>query len=469
MALRFAPSRGAGALTLNALTRGPQGLAATLSVGTVTTLNPGATPTVSNTGNTSAAVFAFGIPTSKTVTVGTTTTGAEGTSASVSDSGSATASVFDFTIPRGASPAVGYTFSTTTTDSDPGNGIVRFNNATPASVTTIYFDNLDADGNTVTAWLDTMDDSTDTSKGFLTFTDVSAPATKIGFNVTGASVVDGTGYRKVTVTHSFGTTLFTASRRLAVQFNRTGNKGTDGNVTGPGVSVDSEIALFSGTSGTTLKRATGTGVVKITSGVLGTAAAGTDYAAPGANTDITSVLLNQTGLVVKGGSANALTIKPNETLTAGRTLNVVVNDANRTVSLSGDLTVSGAHTAPAGTSAVLSGGQTITGGFTNTSYSIGSVTGSNQTITPTLSNSNIQHCTLNGSSLTGTLTFDVPSGVGVAYVEVVNGGSGSVGATLSTSGYTKVDGTYATTNGNKYLFCAVRTNTYKYLNIIALQ
>jgi hypothetical protein len=44
-------------------------------------------------------------------------------------------------------------------------------------------------------------------------------------------------------------------------------------------SVDSEIALFSGTAGKTLKRATGTGIVKISSGVMSTAVAGTDYQA----------------------------------------------------------------------------------------------------------------------------------------------------------------------------------------------
>lgn len=65
-------------------------------------------------------------------------------------------------------------------------------------------------------------------------------------------------------------------------------------------------------------------------------------AASGANVDITSVLLNQTGLVVKGASANALTIKPNETLSAGRTLNLIVNDASRTIDLSGNLTVTAA-------------------------------------------------------------------------------------------------------------------------------
>lgn len=40
-----------------------------------------------------------------------------------------------------------------------------------------------------------------------------------------------------------------------------------GDVTGPASSVDSEIALFSGTGGKTLKRASGTGVLRVDSGV----------------------------------------------------------------------------------------------------------------------------------------------------------------------------------------------------------
>ena len=45
-------------------------------------------------------------------------------------------------------------------------------------------------------------------------------------------------------------------------------------------SVDSEIALWSSTTGAVLKRATVTGVLKATSGVLAAATAGTDYVAP---------------------------------------------------------------------------------------------------------------------------------------------------------------------------------------------
>jgi hypothetical protein len=54
------------------------------------------------------------------------------------------------------------------------------------------------------------------------------------------------------------------------------------------VSVDNEIALFSGTSGKIIKRAVGTGLVKINSGVLATAVAGTDYVLPSALADFIS-------------------------------------------------------------------------------------------------------------------------------------------------------------------------------------
>lgn len=51
-------------------------------------------------------------------------------------------------------------------------------------------------------------------------------------------------------------------------------------------SVDGEVVLFSGTGGKTGKRATGTGIAKLTSGVLGTATSGTDYAPATSGTSI---------------------------------------------------------------------------------------------------------------------------------------------------------------------------------------
>jgi hypothetical protein len=48
-------------------------------------------------------------------------------------------------------------------------------------------------------------------------------------------------------------------------------------------------------------------------------------------------------LAIKSGGANALTIKPNETLGAARTLNIIVNDADKTINLAGNLITSGAN------------------------------------------------------------------------------------------------------------------------------
>jgi len=187
MALRFSPARGAGSISLSSYVRGPQGAAATVDVGTVTDLAEGSSPTVSNSGTTSAATFNFGIP-------------------------------------RGSMPAIGFNFDTSTTDSDPGNGKVRFNNATPASVTAIYFDNQDRDGNTVTSWLDAIDDSTSRIRGVLYIVPASSPASKLVYAVTG-SVVDGTGYRKLTVSQVAGTTLPASGAHLGVMFAPSGNIG----------------------------------------------------------------------------------------------------------------------------------------------------------------------------------------------------------------------------------------------------
>lgn len=120
--------------------------------------------------------------------------------------------------------AIGFNFSTTTADADPGSGNVRFNNATPASVTAIYADNLDRDGNTVTAWLDSFDDSTSTIKGTLVITPAATPSAKLVYSVTG-SVVDGTGYRKITVAHIAGATLPSNLANLAFEFSPKGDIG----------------------------------------------------------------------------------------------------------------------------------------------------------------------------------------------------------------------------------------------------
>lgn len=172
MALFFTPNGRTGnrLITVVKGDKGDQGDAATIEVGTVTSVPNGSPATVTNVGTSSEAVFDFEIPegdqgepgTAATITVGTVTTVASSEPATVTNVGTANAAIFDFEIPQGPSGEMG----------------------------------------------------------------------------------------------------------------------------GPGVSVDGEIALFNGTSGTELKRATTTGLLKASSGVLAQAVSGTDYAPATSGTSI---------------------------------------------------------------------------------------------------------------------------------------------------------------------------------------
>jgi hypothetical protein len=109
---------------------GPAGTAATVTTGTTTTGSPGTPANVTNSGTSSAAVFNFTIPegiqgatgsqgpqgnpgatgspgAAATIAAGTTTTLAPGSSATVTNSGSSSAAVFNFGIPQGVQGATG--------------------------------------------------------------------------------------------------------------------------------------------------------------------------------------------------------------------------------------------------------------------------------------------------------------------------------------------------------------------------
>jgi hypothetical protein len=135
-------------LSIELGTPGAQGDAATIAVGTTTTLSPGASATVTNVGTSSAAVFNFGIPaglkgdtgntgatgSAATISVGSTSTGAAGSSASVVNSGTSSAAVFDFTIPRGDKGDKGDTGNTGATGSQGPAGTAA--TATAGTTTT---------------------------------------------------------------------------------------------------------------------------------------------------------------------------------------------------------------------------------------------------------------------------------------------------------------------------------------------
>jgi hypothetical protein len=128
----------------------------------------------------------------------------------------------------GFAPGYRYTFSTTVTDADPGAGTMRLNNGTHSSATFAYVDNVDGAGATITTWLDALDDSTQSNhRGYLRLQKANDPAIYREYVVTGA-IVDGTGYRKVPISHVASAGVLANSDPLVITFSRTGNAGSDG-------------------------------------------------------------------------------------------------------------------------------------------------------------------------------------------------------------------------------------------------
>lgn len=211
--------------------------------------------------------------------------------------------------PGAAGPNVGldYTWSTGTSG-DPGSGKLLVNNATPASATALHISETNRQSASQAAYLATWDDGTTTSdKGVVRILDVAAPGTNfLEYRITG-TLTDAGDYDTFPVTYIGGAGTIANASTVAVMFSRTGDKGADGagtgDVTGPAASVDSEIALFSSTTGKVIKRASLSGLVKATSGVASAAVAGTDYVAPGGalGTPSSGTLTNATGLPISTG------------------------------------------------------------------------------------------------------------------------------------------------------------------------
>lgn len=123
-----------------------------------------------------------------------------------------------------------FTFSTTTTDSDPGAGVLRFNSSSAGGSNRIFIDTNDADGTLISNSIDTLDDSTSTIKGFIKV--INRAGTKQGtFGYTATTA--GAGYYKLTVSIlDEGGGNFTNGEEVFLTFSRTGDKGTTG-ATGP--------------------------------------------------------------------------------------------------------------------------------------------------------------------------------------------------------------------------------------------
>lgn len=127
-------------------------------------------------------------------------------------------------------PGLRLTYSDTITEADPGDGYIRFNNATFSSITQIYIDNLDRDGATISGIVDLWDDiSNSAARGFLDVYKADDVTAFRKFRVTG-SVTDETGYRKVLVTPVTNGSAGTLANddNVVVFFQQSGADGADG-------------------------------------------------------------------------------------------------------------------------------------------------------------------------------------------------------------------------------------------------
>lgn len=213
----------------------------------------------------------------------------------------------------GPNAGLDYAFNTATSG-DPGSGKLLFDSATIASVTQVNISETGRNSEALAAVIATWDDSTNTAHyGHLRIFDVADRTKFIELEITG-TITDAGSYRTIPVTYTAGGTLPSNNAVLAVMFERTGNKGADGagtgDVSGPASSVDSEIALFSSTTGKVIKRASLTGLVKATSGVASAAVSGTDYAPATSGSSVLkgngsggfSSAVSGTDIVVPGGA-----------------------------------------------------------------------------------------------------------------------------------------------------------------------
>lgn len=131
-------------------------------------------------------------------------------------------------IAAGGAMTLPYTFSSTTTDADPGAGFVRLSSATQNASTVIRLDLVGADGSTWTDVISTFDDSTSTVKGYILLQKLTDATKWLEFSV--SSLASPAGYKNLTVVPvaSSAASPFADGDSLVLKFTANGDKGDVG-------------------------------------------------------------------------------------------------------------------------------------------------------------------------------------------------------------------------------------------------
>lgn len=126
-------------------------------------------------------------------------------------------------IAAGTAFAIPYTFDTTITDADPGNGKLRLSSATQNAATVIRADLLGVDAQDYTAVIGDFASSTNTVKGQIRLVKLSDATKWLTFNLT--AIATPTGYRNLTVTPVAGSSAspFLNNDSIVMLFTRCGD------------------------------------------------------------------------------------------------------------------------------------------------------------------------------------------------------------------------------------------------------
>lgn len=181
---------------------------------------------------------------------------------------------------------------------------------------------------------------------------------------------------------------------------------------------------------------------------------------------VLTLVSGATGLIEIQGSANATAypmsvpvrnlIRASTSASAASAIGAVLAGATAfSTGVSGGLQSFDADTLKADTS------DDLTVGYTATAHNGGTI--SSGTYTPAPANGNFQRY-VNG----GAHTLAPPSATGDYTIVIQITNNGSAGS-ITTSGFTKVSGSFATTNGDDFLCYITKLNGFTYLSIVALQ
>lgn len=379
-----------------------------------------------------------------------------------------------------AASGLPFTFnSTTTTNADPGAGKGAFNNATISSATEMALSTTTSGGADVAAYMATWDDTGTSDRGRL-LVQKRTDASKLYIYTISGATVDGSGYKRITLTYVAGSGAISNTDPLAVTFLPPGSAGAAGAsgldwdgawqtatayVLNDGVSNggSSYICTQAHTSGASTEPGVGASWASYWDVF---AAKGSDGAGTG---DVTAASAFATDNVIirsdgtsKGVQASAVAIDDTGNVSgvvALSTTTIELGHASDTTlarSAAGTVTVEGKQ--------VLLNSQTatISKGFTLTPNNIGTV--SSGTTTPDPANGNYQYYT-NG----GAHTLAAPSSDCAIDILVTN--NGSAGA-ITFSGFTVGSSTgsaLTTTNTSKFIISIRRINSISTYSVYALQ